>query len=64
MFKSFFALAALTTLCMASPGFAQSFGQASNSSSSTNSEWKPQNPEQQESTLRQLVQESRGSKKN
>jgi hypothetical protein len=64
MSKSFFALAALATLWIANPGFAQSFGHASSSSSSTNREWKPQNPEQNQSTLGQLVQEARSSKKN
>ena len=64
MSMSFFALAALATLLMANPGFAQAYGQASNSSSTPSSEWKPQNPEQNQSALRQLVQEAHSSKKN
>lgn len=64
MSKPFLALAALATLLMANPGFAQAYGQASNSSSTTSSEWKSQNSGPNESTLRQLVQEARSSKKN
>ncbi|MEN9231907.1 MAG: hypothetical protein Q6L68_13465 [Thermostichus sp. DG02_5_bins_236] len=60
MSKSFFALAALATLLMANPGLAQ----ASHNSSTSSSEWKPQNPEHNQSALRQLVQEARSSKKN